>query len=576
MKLYDRGLVRRLRKAVKYQRKLAKVKGTAIHKRKFSVDRLWLRALLALIFLATFESVQANAVRTRLFLSLLAMFGAVEAVRRARQLYMHLTRSDERLLFQFYPLSGEGFFRLTIERRLIASLWIWGVAAVTYCVASGGEGPWILRGVAFATLTWLLSLCVMFLLVLKPEWLRQWVPASMYILFVILAAASDNLRPAMFQATSILPSGWANALFVWKNELGSWAVVSVGIPTAGAAAVWLLLHFRRRILQMEAQAAGVEEAVRPLRMAEELRSEMELLSVEDVLAREELLHEKQKTESEERSLEQWEKIRQERFRTEVAGYVESRAWLASWEWDGAPWIERLAAKTLNPQEKETLRYMLGGETPDWSSRWKMGVIAAGVSAALMALDVEATWALAGLALAISVGLGVPVLGGAWPLLGFGYIAGRLSPVYACLPFDFTRATKILIKTALVRAIAWLPAGLIVGGLMAATAEGTAGKGAEIMLRGFLIWTALLPVLAVGQFSKATNDTQDMRLIVVPLTGLAILFGLVLVIACGVAITAGRGWSALCIGGIALISGCSWLLYRRIYERGQIDLQRAPR
>lgn len=327
---------------------------------------------------------------------------------------------------------------------------------------------------------------------------------------------------------------------------------------------------------MEAQAAGVEEAVRPLRMAEELRSEMELLSVEDVLAREELLHENQKTESEERSLEQWEKIRQERFRTEVAGYVESRAWLAAWEWDSAPWIERLAAKTLNPQEKETLRYMLGGETPDWSSRWKMGVIAAGVSTALMALDVEATWALAGLALAISVGLGVPVLGGAWPLLGFGYIAGRLSPVYACLPFDFTRATKILIKTALVRAIGWLPAGLIVGGLMAATAEGTAGKGAEIMLRGFLIWTALLPLVAVGQFSKATNDTQDMRLIVVPLTGLAILFGLVLVIACGVAITAGRGWSALCIGGIALISGCSWLLYRRIYERGQIDLQRAPR
>ena len=29
------GTVRRLRKAVKYQRKLAKVKGTAIHKRKF-------------------------------------------------------------------------------------------------------------------------------------------------------------------------------------------------------------------------------------------------------------------------------------------------------------------------------------------------------------------------------------------------------------------------------------------------------------------------------------------------------------------------------------------------------------
>lgn len=576
MKLYDRGLVRRLRKAVKTQRKLLKIKRESVWKKKFSVDQPWVRAPLALTFLAAYEAARVNTTTVKFLLSLLAMFAAAEAVRRARQLYIHLTQSDERVMFQFYPLSWEGFFRLTIERRLIGSVWIWGVAAVTYCVASEGEGPWFVRGLAFATLTWLLSLCMMFLLVLKPEWLRQWVPASMYILFVLLAVASDNMRPAIFRGTSILPTGWVNALFVWKNQLASWVVVSVGILATGAAAVWLSQHFRGRILRMEAQVAGVEDTVRPVRVPEELRSEMELQHVEDVLTREELLNGAHGTQAGSDSLVQWEKIRQERFHLDVVGYVESRAWLAPWEWDNAPWIERLAVKTLNAQEKETLRYMLGGGAPDWSSRWKMSVIAAGVGAGLVMLGSDVPSVLAGLAMAISVALGVPVLGGSWPLLSSGYIAGRLTPVYACLPFDFMRATKILIKTALVRAIVWLPVGLIVGGLMAVAAGETASRGIETMLRGFLIWVALLPFAGVGHFSKGTNDTQDMRLIAVPLMGLAILFGVVLFISSFAAMTAPRGWSVMCISGIALVSASSWLIYRRIYERWQIDLQRLQR
>lgn len=553
MKLYDRGLVRRLSRFVKERRQRLNIR-KAGSGRTFSLDQPWTRGPLLLICLAALEIGQ-RVRGVKFFLSLLAIFCVAEAVRRARQMHQHLTSSFERAMFLFYPFSWGAFFRLTTERRLLASLWVWGVAFVTYGVTGKWDSAWVWRSAAFATLSWLLTLCstlcLSLLLARKPEWLHPWVIPALYLLVPFGFAIPANQMANVFSGTSLLPAGWANALFVWTSGGTMWIAVTAGIVAAGIAAVWLWKDYRGRILSLEETLAGVELLVA------------------------EAGTETDETDAGERPLAEWQRLWERRFEGQIAEYIQSRRWLEPWRWSEAPWLEMAATKILNVKEKETLQYLLGYVAPDWSGRWKVGVIAAAVSSGLVATNTPAGWTMGGIALAISAGLGTPLVGGSWPLLGGSYLSGRVTPIYSCLPLGFARVSRIMIKTGLVRGLAWLPFGALVCALMAFQSGMGALPGVSMAVKGFLLWAALLPTFAAGHFSKGTNDTQNFRLRMIPLMLVAILAGLALLAGFIAAVSGPWEWSVPCLAAIAALSAGFWAIYKRAYERWQIDLLRVP-
>src|SRR5262249_2133427 len=151
------------------------------------------------------------------------------------------------------------------------------------------------------------------------------------------------------------------------------------------------------------------------------------------------------------------------------------------------------AKCLNGDERELVRWMLASKPPDWTRRWKIGVIAAAISAGCIALGGQLGWTLASAAFAVSAAVGMPFAAGSWLMLDSGSISGKLSPIHGCFPLDYGRASWVIAKLAWLRGLAWLPIGMIVGALMAWDGYGAPMPGVWMVAKGFGVWAAMMPV-----------------------------------------------------------------------------------
>ena len=239
MKLYDKKLERRLLASVKTTREWKTRRRPGVLLRKFSLEKPYLYIPLGLIFLVAIESMQAEKGLEWILFGL-ALYCFAEAVRRGRRLNLHLTSSNERAFFFFYPMSAESFFRLALERSILGSLTVWCVAAVTYAVATRTEGPWIFRTIAYATLEWLLTVIVMLLIVRKIQWVPQWLQISLYVVLVLALNAPASLWHTITLATSILPTSWSNASFLYlQSGTVAWLAIAAEILVAAGLASWL-------------------------------------------------------------------------------------------------------------------------------------------------------------------------------------------------------------------------------------------------------------------------------------------------------------------------------------------------
>src|SRR5262249_33835158 len=164
---------------------------------------------------------------------------------------------------------------------------------------------------------------------------------------------------------------------------------------------------------------------------------------------------------------------------EAREYVWQRHWLLLWNWAEMPPIERAAAWCLNQRERGEAQFLLGPKPPAWSERWKFSVIATAVAFAVILSGLAQIRFLAVFAAAVAIALGLPILGGNWPAANQGRISGKLSPIFGCYPLSYWRAGWIMFKLNAVRAVAWMPLGLILGVLEARSAQGSLAHGCWI-------------------------------------------------------------------------------------------------
>jgi hypothetical protein len=224
-------------------------------------------------------------------------------------------------------------------------------------------------------------------------------------------------------------------------------------------------------------------------------------------------------------------------------------------------IERTVGWCLREREQSDAQFLLGPVVPNWSTRWR-------TAAGMWEFNI-----ISALAFAVSIGSGLPVLGGAWPAANQGKISGKFSPIFGCYPLSCWTAGWIMFKANTVRTAAWIPLGLMIGVLNARTADTTIASSCWWVARGILLFLGVQPILLAGKISKVTNDTSNMRLRTIPLLGLFVMMILVVVgLGAGVFMASGW-WPVIFLGGVAVVSWVSWAAYGWYYERGQVDLLR---
>ena len=267
----------------------------------------------------------------------------------------------------------------------------------------------------------------------------------------------------------------------------------------------------------------------------------------------------------------WRKQRMSSLGQDWAEYVRGGEWLNRWNWERANWLERAAGWSLNEKEKLTAQFMLGGRAPNWSSRWRVAVIATACAFTVLLARNELFRVGAFLSTAVSVGAGVPVLGGVWPAMQQGIVSGKFAPLHACYPLDYWRAGWTMWKVNTVRTLAWAPVGLLLGILLGYDAQ--MGLGASTLLAGriILLYIALSPIMVAGKFSKSTNDTVNLRWSRILAILVLVLLIIVLLVGGGVALAIeglpGVGLTAL----LGVLTVGSWALYGWYWGRREVDL-----
>jgi hypothetical protein len=238
------------------------------------------------------------------------------------------------------------------------------------------------------------------------------------------------------------------------------------------------------------------------------------------------------------------------------------------------WIEWAVGHCLNERENSEAQFLLGQKDPNWSGRWKIAVIATAVGFAGTLLGIGTSNLVAALAFAVSIGFGVPLLGGAWPATYQGRISGKLSPIFGCYPLSYWSAGWTMYKLNAVRIVAWVPLGMLIGILGARSARMNLGEGCWVATRGILLFLAVMPILLAGKFSKGTNDTVNLQLTTIPAIVMVIVVLTVEIILGAMAMMVdGVGVPCAAIAGVAAVAWGAWALYGAYYERGGVDLLR---
>jgi hypothetical protein len=579
-RLYDGKLLRRLKVAVKARtrrssRKSARGKWWKVG-RGSNGKWIWLVWLLAnLARIVTRKPGNGNPWNIDLLNSMsLAFFGL--ALSRARKLAALLTVGVERRVLSFYPLPERDFFRWTARRFLASNSWIAAVAAIVYFLATTATdvNGWTVR-IAGPLVEWLTVLGIAIALARYVHYLPRWLPMGFYISAGLALVGPEPYGKAMASLSSALPTGWLHDLLTIPLAKESTGWLTVFATLALGFLCWLLLKHLERIYcreEISAMEADLSPALDSQNELERLASQAQAEQAEAT----EAANEEATDEAGAAALPMqaaWQKQRFDNWGSQVGEILRAGHWLQGWNWNAMRPIERTVGWCLREREKSDAQFLLGPVVPNWSTRWRTAAIATAVGVAAVAAGMWEFNIISALAFAVSIGSGLPVLGGAWPAANQGKISGKFSPIFGCYPLSYWTAGWIMFKANTVRTAAWIPLALMIGVLNARTADTTIASSCWWVARGILLFLDVQPILLAGKISKVTNDTSNMRLRTIPLLGLFVMMILVVVgLGAGVFMASGW-WPVIFLGGVAVLSWVSWAAYGWYYERGQVDLLR---
>ncbi len=575
VRLYDGKLLRRLRSAAKARARRSGRKSSRGRWWKAGGGGgkwLWLVWLLANLARIVAGKAGSEYWKTSLLGGMSLAFAGL-SLSRARKMAELLTVGVERRVLWFYPLGDRDFFQWATFHFVARSTWIAVVAGIVYFVASIGTdvNGWAVA-IAGAIAEWLVVLCIAVAMARHVDKLPRWLPLGLYIAAGLMLFVPEPSGKTATPLASALPTGWLHIVMTnpRAKEWASW-VTACAIPALGLLCWWLLKQLQ--IIYCHQEVPAMEQNARP---AEEQRDVMERVAAEQARAEEEEASEAAMDAAGEAVLPiqaVWRKERLENWGSEVGEVIRQRRWLNGWNWEAMRPVEQVVGWCLNEREKGLAQFLLGPVMPTWSNRWRTAAIATAVGVAAVAAGTWQFNMVAILALAVSIGSGVPVLGGAWPATNQGRISGKLSPIFGCYPLSYRSAGLVMFKANAVRTAAWLPLGLTIGVLNARTAHTTIGYSCWLAARAILLFLSLMPIVLAGKFSKVTNDTSSLRLRTIPLLGLlVIVISVVAILGAGVFMAS--SWRpVIFLAGAALVSWLSWAAYGWYYEHGQVDLLR---
>jgi hypothetical protein len=370
-----------------------------------------------------------------------------------------------------------------------------------------------------------------------------------------------------------LPTGWVN--LVLRSALPAEAKMGVlgGVVLVLGAGVWFLAQRRSTALVREHERSlAVEQEIQLMEVEarEEILSETwrDLEDPEDTAELEETAEAVQPLPIQ----ATWQKQRIAAIGSEWGEEVRRGEWLRRWDWSQMPWLERAIGWWLTEEEKDTLRFLMGGKLPGWSNGWKNSVIAFAAGILLVAA-LPLGWKFIGvIGILVSMGMALPLAGGAWAATSPAWISGKISPLYSVYPLRYGLASRVMAKVNLMRTLAWVPLVVLLAIVDAKIENGSIAERLLLAARGVLLWLAWMPIAIAGKFSKGTNDTTLMRARQIVLVPLAILVVSGMVILWGTILIVDSPW--VLIGAAAAITASIgiWAAYGWWYNR-QVDLLR---
>jgi hypothetical protein len=493
-------------------------------------------------------------------LLLLTLYSAATILTRATQHSSALYRSGDLAFFMHLPVPDAQFFDYEARKFFRSSLAVWFFAFVAFAyvsfVALKGTMFWVVP-LAGATLQWLLVVSLVLLLEwMAPAWVAIKVGIPLYVVaFAVLFVPADWIG-ALKNAAIPLPTAWVPYIFEQGLLRGQSASLLFLFPViAIVAALPLSL---RRLRQTYPHSA----IVYPL-MTGSVTVDNEDLDCRDQV--------------------QWPEVAETvgEQREVHARFRPSPIQLPAIDWNSLGWIERIAACWLGPVRRRHAEFLCADQM-SWSGQWQVGLKIAGAGALLLVIwkdvPIWIPWTvgvIAGMVL-------LPLAGGTWPGMQPRPAGGtHVMPVYATVPLSFTQISRVLATVNLLRFLVVLPLLLAYGSLLGWRAQMPFGDSLWMAARVFIFLLSLQPFAIFLRHSEGTNDTRSLKLH----TFAAVLVLLALVVAylaCAIGFFLISAWappqeSAL-IGvgsviGMFLFSVLSWLLYRRVFNRGRIDLLR---
>jgi hypothetical protein len=542
VRLYDAGLVGRLKEAARERARRSGV--TGFRKRWWGSSRPKSRNSFLFLYLG-FVVIRMVLGRAEQSMGMEVVAGSASlafaglALQRAKQLRQALTRSFERVHSYFYPISEEEFVDRTLFQAAVNSWWILAVGLGIFRLLQSGNSVvvWASAGLA-AIAEVLVVMGLMFGLEEHLEVIPRWLPMGLLGMAALWFFTPQRYVQGQQAWLNALPTGWVNLVLrsAWPTE-AKMGVLSGAVLVFGAAA-WFLAQRRRTVFVREYERSlAVDQEIQSIEMeGREGRPNEAWTALDNPEPAEEL----------EETLDAvqplpiqatWQKQKIEAVGSEWGEEVRRREWLKRWDWSQTPWLERAVGWCLTEEEKDTLRFLVGGRLPEWSNAWKNSVIvlAAGI---LLVVILPAGWKFAGaIVILVSMGMGLPFAGGTWAATSSAWISGKISPLYAVYPLPYGLASRVMAKVNLMRTFAWLPLVVALAMVDAKIENGLISEKLWLATRAVLLWLAWIPIAIAGKFSKGTNDTTAMRagqillvpLVVLIISGTVVLWGTILIV-----------------------------------------------
>jgi len=578
VRLYDAGLVGRLRKAAGERARESGKKG--YRKRWWGNARAKSRSNFLLLYLG-FVVIRLVAARAEQSTGMELLAGSASlafaglALQRTKQLRQALTRSFERVHSYFYPVSEEEFVERTLFQAATNSWWIPIVGLGIFRALQSGNSfeVWTLAGLA-AIAEMLVVIGLVFGLEQHIEIIPRWLPWGLFAMAALWFFTPQTYAQGEQAWVNALPTG--SVYLVMRSAWPADAKMGVlgGMVVVFAAAAWQLSKRLRTVFVRQFQRsleAELESHSMDIEGQEDQSSEAWRVSEQpeaDVDEPEEAWEAVQPLPIQ----ATWQKQRIQTIGSQWGEEVLRGEWLRRGDWSHAPAIERTIGWWLTEKEKDTLWFLVGGRLPEWSNAWKNSVIAlaAGI---LLVVSLPAGWKFAGvIPILISIGMGLPVAGGTWAATSPAWISGKITPLYGIYPLPYGQASRVMAKVNLTRTLAWLPLVAVLAVVNAKIENGSVAGALWLAARGVLLWFAWMPIAIAGKFSKGTNDTTLTRARQIILVPLVILVVSVMVVLWAVILIVDR--PEVLIGAVAALGASIgvWAAYGWWYNR-QVDLLR---